>query len=86
MTYDDDDEEEGGPYECMMTMIPQGSTHVKNLKVKIVASEEEALQMLFVGQTNRSVANHYLNRNSTRGHAVFTLFLQIKLHLQRCIV
>ena len=42
----------------------------------------QALSMLFVGQTNRSVANHYLNRNSTRGHAVFTLYLQIKSRVE----
>ena len=56
-----------------------GATHVKNLRQQVVSSEEEALAMLFEGQTNRQVANHQLNRNSTRGHAIFTIHVRSAL-------
>ena len=55
-----------------------GVTSVKNLRQQVVSSEEEALAMLFEGQTNRQVANHQLNRASTRGHAIFTVHLRIR--------
>ena len=47
-----------------------GATSVKNLRVQPVGSEEDALALLFEGQTNRQIANHQLNRASTRGHAL----------------
>ena len=56
----------------------RGDCHVKNLRHQPVASEEEALALLFEGQTNRQIANHQLNRNSTRGHAIFTVHLRMR--------
>jgi len=55
-----------------------GATYVKNLRLVPVESEEEALGMLFEGMNNRQIANHQLNRNSTRGHAIFTVHIKIK--------
>ena len=55
-----------------------GSTSVKNLRVQPVASEEDALALLFEGQTNRQIANHQLNRSSTRGHAIFTIHVKMR--------
>ena len=55
-----------------------GSTSVKNLRIQPVASEEDALALLFEGQTNRQIANHQLNRASTRGHAIFTVHIKIR--------
>ena len=56
----------------------KGETHVRGLRTQVVASEEEALNMLFEGMSNRQVANHQLNRNSTRGHAIFTVHIRIR--------
>lgn len=56
----------------------EGATHVKGLRKVPVGSEEEALGMLFEGQNNRAVANHTLNRNSTRGHSMFTMHVQAR--------
>ena len=39
---------------------------------------EDALALLFEGQTNRQIANHQLNRASTRGHAIFTIHVKIR--------
>lgn len=55
-----------------------GATQVKNLNINRASTEEEALNLLFTGQNNRAVANHYLNPNSTRGHAIFTVHLQLR--------
>nr|KAJ3415963.1 Kinesin-like protein kif9 [Polyrhizophydium stewartii] len=43
-----------------------GSTYVKGLTVQIANNEEEALNLLFEGETNRSISEHQLNKNSTR--------------------
>jgi kinesin family protein 6/9 len=56
----------------------KGDTHVKNLRMIPVGSEEDALALLFEGQANRQTANHQLNRNSTRGHAIFTVHIRIR--------
>jgi len=56
----------------------KGETSVKGLRSVPVASEQEALSMLFEGMNNRQVANHQLNRNSTRGHAIFTIHTRIR--------
>ena len=42
-----------------------------------VTSEEEALNLLFEGESHRVIANHQLNRTSTRGHAIFTVYVQV---------
>lgn len=43
-----------------------GSTHVRGLTLATVASEEEAMAQLFDGETNRAIAEHQLNKASTR--------------------
>lgn len=45
---------------------------------QIANSEEEALHLLFEGETNRSIAEHQLNKSSTRSHCIFTLHLDIR--------
>lgn len=47
-----------------------------------MADEEAALNLLFEGESNRAVANHQLNRNSTRGHAIFTIYVQIRSRVE----
>ncbi len=53
-----------------------GNFHFKNLSVRAVASEEDALNLLFVGDTNRAVAATEMNQNSTRSHCIFTILLE----------
>ncbi len=55
-----------------------GSTRVKGLNVKLASSEEEALSHLFEGETNRSIAEHQLNRASSRSHCIFTIHLEAR--------
>lgn len=50
-----------------------GHMHVLDLTSHVVASEEEALDLLFVGDTNRAVAETPLNMASSRSHCIFTV-------------
>ena len=43
-----------------------GSTYVKGLNTALVTSEEEALNLLFEGEMNRSISEHQLNKISSR--------------------
>jgi len=48
---------------------------VKGLSKKQADNEEEALQMLFEGENNRTIAEHKLNKTSSRSHCIFTIHL-----------
>jgi len=52
------------------------STYSPDLKRKRVVTEEEALELLFEGESNRTIGSHEMNRNSTRSHCVFTFHLE----------
>ncbi|KAI8924527.1 P-loop containing nucleoside triphosphate hydrolase protein [Entophlyctis helioformis] len=45
--------------------------HLRNLSVVQVANEEEALNLLFVGDTNRMIAETPSNPSSSRSHCIF---------------
>lgn len=55
-----------------------GYFHFKNLSVHSAKTEEEALNLLFQGDTNRAVAATEMNQNSTRSHCIFTLILECR--------
>lgn len=42
----------------------------------MVSSEEDALNLLFLGDTNRAIAATEMNQNSTRSHCIFTIILE----------
>ncbi|CAN0399691.1 unnamed protein product [Lampetra fluviatilis] len=47
--------------------------HLKNLSLHQASSQEEALNLLFLGDTNRMIAETPMNQASTRSHCIFTL-------------
>ena len=53
-----------------------GAFHFKGLSMHMVSSEEEALDLLFVGDTNRAIAATEMNQTSTRSHCIFTIMLE----------
>ncbi|OWZ19119.1 Kinesin [Phytophthora megakarya] len=55
-----------------------GQTFVRGLTKILVSSEEQALDLVFQGETSRAVAEHALNAASTRSHCIFTLYLERK--------
>ena len=57
---------------------PERGVVVKNLTSHLVGSEEEAMNLLFEGEANRAVAEHRLNRASSRSHTVFSVAVEIR--------
>ncbi|KAJ3132541.1 Kinesin-like protein kif9 [Physocladia obscura] len=49
-----------------------GMSYVKGLTMQLANNEEEALNLLFEGETNRSIAQHQLNKISTRSRVEST--------------
>lgn len=69
--------------DLVVTDDPERGVVVKNLTRHSVSSEEEAMRLLFEGEANRAVAEHKLNRASSRSHAVFTVSLELRRGTER---
>lgn len=41
-------------------------------------NEEEALDLMFEGETNRTISEHKLNNKSSRSHAIFSIILEMR--------
>jgi len=52
-----------------------GNIRLSNLSVNVATSEEEALNLLFMGDTNRVVAETPMNDASTRSHCLFIIWV-----------
>jgi kinesin family protein 6/9 len=59
-----------------------GNVQVKDLTVLIGNHEEEALNFLFEGETNRSISTHSMNKNSSRSHCIFTIYLESRSRVE----
>ena len=59
-----------------------GLTHVRGLKREVVTNEEEALNFLFEGETNRTIGEHQLNKHSSRSHCIFTLYFDMRSRVE----
>jgi len=55
-----------------------GGVHLRGLGCHVAASEEEALSLLFVGDTNRAVCETAMNAASSRSHCVFTVHVEAR--------
>ncbi|ESO09822.1 hypothetical protein HELRODRAFT_92006, partial [Helobdella robusta] len=49
---------------------------VKGMNCYPVTCENEALNLLFEGEMNRTISSHKMNRQSSRSHCIFTIYLQ----------
>jgi kinesin family protein 6/9 len=56
----------------------KGYVLVKGQTLRQADNEEDALQVLFEGENNKTVASHKLNNASSRAHSVFTIHLEIR--------
>eukprot|EP00741_Cyanophora_paradoxa_P010150 tig00020510_g9825.t1 len=56
----------------------KGSVMVKGLTRPVATSEEEALNLLFEGDTNRAIGEHQLNKSSTRSHCILTIYVETR--------
>ncbi len=61
---------------------PNGNIRMKGLSMNICNNEEEALNFLFEGDTNRTISNHKLNNTSSRSHCIFTIHLESKSRVE----
>jgi len=59
-----------------------GNVKVKGLSMHVCTTEEEALNMLFEGETNRTICQHELNKNSSRSHCIFTVHVESKSRVE----
>uniref|UniRef100_A0A663FCK2 Kinesin-like protein n=1 Tax=Aquila chrysaetos chrysaetos TaxID=223781 RepID=A0A663FCK2_AQUCH len=68
-----------GTSDMQMAVVdcPQG-VYVKGLSIHSVSHEEDALNLLFEGETNRMIAEHTLNKNSSRSHCIFTIYIEVR--------
>ncbi|NXO57844.1 KIF6 protein, partial [Aramus guarauna] len=57
---------------------PDQNIHLKNLSLQQATNEEEALNLLFLGDTNRMIAETPTNQASTRSHCIFTIHISSK--------
>ncbi|TEA23966.1 hypothetical protein DBR06_SOUSAS21910046, partial [Sousa chinensis] len=66
-----------GPSVTPMTIVesPQG-VFIKGLSVHLTSQEEDAFSLLFEGETNRIIASHTMNKNSSRSHCIFTIYME----------
>lgn len=54
----------------------------KGLTRHTVNNEEEAFNLLFEGETNRTISEHQLNKESTRSHCVFMIYMDMKSRIE----
>uniref|UniRef100_A0A8B9MV63 Kinesin-like protein n=1 Tax=Accipiter nisus TaxID=211598 RepID=A0A8B9MV63_9AVES len=71
-----------GTSDMQMAVVdcPQG-VYVKGLSIHSVSREEDALNLLFEGETNRMIAEHTLNKNSSRSHCIFTIYIESRFRV-----
>ncbi|XP_059175526.1 kinesin-like protein KIF6 isoform X2 [Physella acuta] len=65
---------------------PRGSCILRGLSLHLAANEEIAQMLLLQGQANRKVAETPVNQRSSRSHAVFTVYLQVRKHDSEVLV
>lgn len=51
----------------------EGRVHARGLSRRPARTEEEALNLLFLGDTNRAIAETPMNMASSRSHCIFTV-------------
>ena len=57
-----------------------GSVRLKGLSSHVVPSEEAAINLLFLGDTNRAVSETTMNAHSSRSHCIFTISVESRPH------
>lgn len=60
----------------MMLEDEDGNYHLKNLSMHPVSCEEDALNCLFLGDTNRAISETDMNQASSRSHCIFTVSIE----------
>ena len=56
----------------------EGKFQVRNLGMHHAANEEDALNLLFLGDTNRTISETPMNLTSSRSHCIFTVNMEVR--------
>ena len=64
-------------HELTISEDRTGTINVRGLMTPTITSESDALEFLFEGQYNRAIAEHQLNKASSRSHTVFTIYCDL---------
>lgn len=56
----------------------ENTIHVKNLSLQPAQNQEEALNLLFIGDTNKMIAETPSNPSSSRSHCIFIISITAK--------
>ena len=66
----------------LVTMLEdeEGNYHFTNLSVNNVNTEEDALNLLFLGDINRAIGETEMNQSSSRSHCIFTIMVEKHLN------
>eukprot|EP00817_Percolomonadidae_sp_ATCC50343_P006879 CAMPEP_0117421392 /NCGR_PEP_ID=MMETSP0758-20121206/2501_1 /TAXON_ID=63605 /ORGANISM="Percolomonas cosmopolitus, Strain AE-1 (ATCC 50343)" /LENGTH=607 /DNA_ID=CAMNT_0005203505 /DNA_START=330 /DNA_END=2149 /DNA_ORIENTATION=+ len=59
-----------------------GHIFVRNLTQEVVENEEQAMSLMFEGETNRAITEHKMNKQSSRSHCVFTIHFEIRSRVE----
>ncbi|KAG1675136.1 hypothetical protein FOA52_003359 [Chlamydomonas sp. UWO 241] len=55
-----------------------GGISYRNLRIHHATNEEEALNQLFLGDTNRVIGTTLMNQSSSRSHCIFTIYVEAR--------
>ncbi|GLD97042.1 hypothetical protein PINS_up005725 [Pythium insidiosum] len=78
-SFDPNSGNDSDPYRGDLVVVEDArGTYVRGLTQIDVSNEQEALDQLFNGELQRTVAEHQLNKRSNRSHCIFTLHLSQK--------
>jgi len=59
-----------------------GAVDIKGLTKVTVENEEAALNLLFQGESNRSIAEHEMNKMSSRSHCIFSIYVEARSRVE----
>lgn len=62
--------------DSVFGVIPKGAAMIE------AKSPEEALELMFLGETNRTICEHKLNKQSSRSHAIFTILIESRSRVE----
>ncbi|XP_063712131.1 kinesin-like protein KIF9 isoform X2 [Symsagittifera roscoffensis] len=68
----------GGRQQPMTIMEDEFGIKVVGLTQHIANNEEEALNLVFEGETTRAIAAHQMNKHSSRSHVIFTIVVEAR--------
>ena len=70
--------EDPGASGSLTVVENKNVTDVKGLEKREIGNEQEGLALFFAGETMRSTAEHFLNKESSRSHCVFTVYVEAR--------